>query len=143
MCVSLSDRIRRGVQRLSRRKALFLLLFLGAILLFLGTYGGGCARERGEAVEDNNGVAAMESELEDILSRVRGVGDVRVAITLACEGEYTYSGSHMTSSTPPRVLGVAVVCDGGRSDSVRAEVTALVSSLYSIGANRIHVSPMR
>ena len=42
----------------------------------------------------------------------------------------------------PRVLGVAVVCEGGGSAAVQSRVTALVQALTGIGTNHITVAKM-
>ena len=41
-----------------------------------------------------------------------------------------------------RVLGVAVVCEGGGSAAVQSRVTALVQALTGIGTNHITVAKM-
>lgn len=45
-------------------------------------------------------------------------------------------------SRRPRVLGVAVVCEGGGSAAVQSRVTALVQALTGIGTNHITVAKM-
>ena len=42
----------------------------------------------------------------------------------------------------PRVLGVAVVCEGGGTAAVQNRVTALVEALTGVGANHITVAKM-
>ena len=39
----------------------------------------------------------------------------------------------------PDVIGVAIVCEGGESSVVKAEITKLVTSLFGIGADRVYV----
>ena len=36
-------------------------------------------------------------------------------------------------------MGVTVVCDGGKSDRVRADICELMRALFDIGSNRIAV----
>ena len=85
----------------------------------------------------------LESELEDMLSDAEGVGKCRVTVTFA-EGESSeYKGSKVTSTSPPRVLGVTVVCEGGGSHEVSSEITDSLCSLFDIGANRVCVMKMK
>lgn len=143
-CASLAKRIKH----LTRGRLLLLLSGVAGICLLLL---GSCEGLSDAQSTINNGSSltvltyaeAMAEEAEALCARVGGVGDVEVVIVLE-EGErYTYSGSHITSSTFPAVRGVAVVCEGGERDSVRAELTRLLCALYDIGANRVHVSPMK
>jgi hypothetical protein len=81
----------------------------------------------------------LEDELTELCSSVRGVGRCTVTVSFS-EGErHEYKGSSITGTTPPRVMGVTVVCDGGNKDSVRADVCELMRALFDIGSNRIAV----
>ena len=42
----------------------------------------------------------------------------------------------------PRILGVAVVCEGGGSAAVQGRVTALLEALTGLGASHITVAKM-
>ena len=64
------------------------------------------------------------------------------------EGEYTRnyvlvgnSGLLETVYTP-KILGVAVVCEGGEKPSVQNQVSALVAALTGVGSNHITVAKM-
>lgn len=120
---------------------LFLLLLCG-VLLLLGGRGGGEETATATATEKSETeryLAALTAETESFCSSVRGVGRCRVMITLASGEECVYRGSTKISSVPPRVLAVSVVCEGGGSDRVRRELSALLSSLFDIGENRVTV----
>ena len=81
----------------------------------------------------------LEGELVELCSSVSGVGKCRVTVSFSHGGENTYKGSMLVESKPPRVMGVTVVCKGGDSDVVRAQIVDMMSSLFDIGANRIAV----
>lgn len=85
----------------------------------------------------------LQKEAEELCRQVKGVGDVAVYITLEKGEVTTYSGSKVTSVTPPVVAGVAVVCEGGDSDRVKKEVSGLLSAMLDIGVNRIYISSMK
>ena len=81
----------------------------------------------------------LEAEVADMCSRIKGVGECCVMITLERGEENTYKGSQLIESKPPRVLGVSVLCEGGEITRVRADVTAMVCALFDVGANRVCV----
>lgn len=121
-----------------RACALLLLLLLGGCLLLFGGRSEGTKTE-GEQSETERYLAALTEETESLCSSVRGVGKCRVMITLSAGEECVYRGSTKVSSVPPRVMAVSVVCEGGGSDRVRSELSALLSSLFDIGENRVTV----
>ena len=101
--------------------------------------------------------AELETRLTALISRVEGAGKTAVMVTLESGSESIYatdtdsdgssthvllgSGGAETVETP-RVLGVAVVCEGGGSAAVQSRVTALVQALTGIGTNHITVAKM-
>ncbi len=119
---------------------------LGLVLLLAGSFGSGCNTEMSGVQEETSldaYRAALTKEAEALCRRVTGAGDTYIMLTLESGESMTYSGSHVTSVTPPRVLGVAVVSEGARSDTVRAELTELLGALFHVGAHRIHISPAK
>ncbi len=105
----------------------------------------------------------LESRIADICGEVRGVGEVSVFVSL--EGGYralyatdAQSGSSghkeqivmsgsgagreavISAYQNPEIGGVAIVCDGASSASVRAELVRLVSAALGISTNKIFVS---
>ena len=81
----------------------------------------------------------LEKELSELCSSVRGVGKCRVSVSFERGAEHTYKGSMLIESKPPKVLGITVVCRGADSDSVRAEISGMLTALFDIGTNRISV----
>ena len=109
----------------------------------------------------------IENRLEEMIRTVHGAGNVRVMVSLSSSGEYIYAENSrkenngekqmqdneiviyesdngndeglIVSVKSPEISGVAVVCDGGNSSVVRAEITELVTSLFGIGADRVYV----
>ncbi len=77
--------------------------------------------DKGEEKVQSDDISALCSEID-------GVGECRVTLS------YDEQGG---------VIGVAVICEGAESASVRAGVVDFFSSLYGIGANRITVLKIR
>lgn len=110
---------------------------------------------------NDNYAARLEERLTALISNVEGAGKTAVMVTLESGSESIYAtdtdrdgasthvllgsgGSDGLVETvqTPRVLGVAVVCEGGGNAAVQSRVTALVEALTGIGTNHITVAKM-
>lgn len=112
-------------------------------------------------------VAWTEQKIVSLCSSVRGVSEVRVAVSFAGDFSYVYatdsdtqekdgaserqeqyvtvgSGSSeqtvLLTRTPPAVSGIGIVCRGGGDAGVRQELTALLSAAFGIGSNKIYIA---
>ena len=127
---------------LRRKWLLGALAVLGVLLIFFGA----AASDKTAGAESNASTSdtelyrkQLEQEIESLCSHVKGVGKVKVMVTLASGEKTTLSGSKVTATELPTVCGVAVVCEGGGSAAVQAEISALVGALLGIGSHRIYV----
>ena len=124
---------------LKDKKRLYLLLALGVsiALIILPAF------LDGDAVENTDSLSAykaqLEGELTELCASVRGVGKCTVTVSFSEGEKHEYKGTAIIGTTPPRVMGVTVVCDGGSSDRVRADICELMRALFDIGSNRIAV----
>lgn len=104
----------------------------------------------------------LESRLEEMIGRMEGAGQAQVMVTLQAGEENVYatdrsvsaSGEDSTSHvlvggnalletvTTPRVLGVAVICEGGGDAAVQNRVSMLVETVTGVGASHITVAKM-
>lgn len=114
-----------------------------------------------EQIESN-----LEERLCETISQISGVGKVSVMVSISSAGEYIYAKNNksqndsdsssmeneiviydsgdgdsglVVSIKSPDVLGVVVVCEGGGSAVIKAEITQLVTSLFGIGSDRVYV----
>lgn len=122
-----------------KRALLLAALAVGTLVLFIPRTSGG----EEEHVSLSEYERELEEELEDMLSMIEGVGKCSVNVTFSDGERYEYSGSRIVSVSPPRVLGVGVVCEGGGSGEVSERITDAVGALFDIGANRISVTKMK
>ena len=79
----------------------------------------------------------VEEKLKEMCSSLDGVGSCRVMVT------YRVSEKRYGQSEERRVESVAVICKGADKVGVRAELTEMLSALFGIGTNRIHISKMK
>lgn len=125
---------REGISRIlsflkGNRAAVIAVVVIFAAVLLLAAGGGGS----GEVSESD----ALAAELEELLSSLSGVGSCRVMVTYrVTEGRYG-------TAAQKEVVSVAVVCRGADRVGVRRELTEMLSALFGIGANRIHIAKMK
>lgn len=91
--------------------------------------------------------AEAEDKLRALLNSVSGVSGARVIITFSDgvryeygEGGYSRSSPPVVEEKPPRVGGVAIVCEGGDNPAVQKKVIDLVCALYGIPSSRVSIS---
>lgn len=123
-----------------KRAALLILALLGILLIFIPA-------SSGKGSGEDSDLAAykleVEEELSELCSSIDGVGKCRVKVSFE-EGEsYKYSGGKIVSTSPPRVLGVTVVCEGGDDTQVAARISDCMTSLFDIGSNRVCVLKLK
>ncbi len=117
------------------------LLLLGvALLLFAGTTKK--TQEESDSADLSAYGEAMEKRLEALCSQVAGVGRAEVMVTFESGEQIEYRGSTQIGTSPPRVMGVTVLCTGGGSVEVRAAISEMLGALLGIGASRICVLPL-
>ena len=134
-----------------------LLLLLGAFLVLLSFSSG---KEKSEEKETAFELAAykeqLEAEVAALCAEVRGVGEVTVSLYFEMGEEYVYasdttasggsdyvlsSGDGLLLSVKlPPVSGITVVCDGGSDPTIQRTLTAILTSHFGLGANRVSVA---
>lgn len=79
--------------------------------------------------------ALLEKQLEEMLSKVSGVGRVEVMITLKTIEE-------RDQILYPQVEGVLVTCQGAGRGTVNADITEAVQALFNLAAHKVKVLSM-
>lgn len=98
---------------------LFVLAFVGAALLLTGTF------LQGKEPSAEKQRKKTEEELACFLENTPGVGETSVRLCMDENG---------------KIISAAVVCEGGDSPAVRAEIIGLLSTALGIGTNKIYVA---
>lgn len=96
-----------------------------------GTGGMECGEAGNELGEDASGMSSegsLESQLEEILQKIDGVGQVEVMIT--ANSEYN------------QIEGVVVVAEGADIPQVRQEIIETAQALFPIAAYKVKVCKM-
>ena len=134
---------------------------MGALGLALLAFTGGFAQKEVESdaidlCEEYR--STLTEEVRSACAAVRGVGEVRVFLTLA-SGEIALYEKNVSGESEsvalsggealllahrtPEVLGVAVICEGGGSATVKAELTALLRATLDLDTRAIHIAPLK
>ena len=108
------------------RRAVLLLALAGVVLLLLG---GLLSRRATEDVGQGTTDTDPARSIEELCSRIEGVGECHVILSYSPDGR--------------TVTSVAVVCEGGDSITVRHRLTEMLSSFFGIGYHRVSVEKMR
>lgn len=168
-----SERRMSSLKKSGKLGIILLLVALGALLLLFGSRLGGDKESTAPTVPSEDAARTveayrmeLESRMEAICSRVAGVGEVEVVVTLEGGFSYVYATDKKTTSggesltyitvgsgdrespvylteKAPTILGIGVVCTGGMDATVRREVTALLSAAFGVGSNKIYVTGHR
>lgn len=165
------DRWRQGLMELlGRYKYALLVAAVGAALMLLPGLGGTEEEPAAQAQVQaaDFGTRELEERLEEALSRIDGVGQARVVLTLrsgptqvlaqdtrqsagesGSDAERTTvvlnrgSGNQETvvvRQLSPQYQGALVVCSGGEDPAVRLRVVEAVAAVTGLGSDRISVS---
>ncbi len=121
-----------------RKNAVIILVMLLGLILAALSLSLGNRESEAEAQSDMEVYKKkLEGELSELCSQVSGAGKCIVSVSFASGEEREYRGSQLISVSPPKVSGITVLARGGANDSVRGELSEMLSALYGIGHNRI------
>ena len=154
----------------SGKKNISLLLFLGLVgilLLSLSKCAADDTKTSKEGELENLDPAKyaleVEERVEQLCNKIDGVSSTHAVVTLAGGYRAIYatdsqfgssnsknqtvivgSGSNekalLIGYKNPEIAGIGIVCSGGADARVRAEIIAVVSSAFGVGANKIFVT---
>lgn len=120
-----------------KRLVILLAALFGLILMLFGS--GGDSGGSDESATLSEYKSSLEEELSELCSSIDGAGKCRVTVSFS-EGEsVSYHGSNVSSTTPPKVLGVTVVSEGGDKIEVKRAISECMTALFDIGSNRVCV----
>ena len=138
---------------------------VGILLLLWGSFG--FPENEDKALSNAEEIEIYSAYLEEqavrLCESVSGVSNVTVALTLEGSFEQVYAADKSsTGSTQsyeyvklgngssaqlcavsvmtPNVSGIGVTCRGGKNESVRAELTSLLSAAFGVGTNKIYIT---
>lgn len=86
----------------------------------------------------------LKDSLLSIVSRIDGVGEAEIFLTLDNGGENVYltNSDTKTKSIEPTVRGVVIVCDGGDDPVVVSRVLTAVTRSLSISSDKVCITKL-
>ena len=95
-------------------------------------------------VESERYSAALKAQLLEIISRIDGVGEAEIFLTMDNSGEYVYlkNSDTKTKSIEPTVRGVVIVCEGGEDPVVVDRVLSAVTRSLSISSDKVCITKL-
>lgn len=159
-------------EKLKRDKKTLLIIlisFLGIFLIFLSEFLPSEDAKASEAAEQKNTVTDEKEALERIIGKIEGVGRTEVMVAYEGSSEIVYASDKAEHSKDseikteeehiildkgsaeeglqlkeiyPKVIGIAVVCEGGGNPKVKNEITQMLKALFNINSNNISISEM-
>ena len=112
-------------------------------------------------ISENDSSKKLEKELEDILSEVEGVGNVRVMVRFSTSAEkipFTDKSSSsekiirtsygddaapfISKEVYAMVEGVLIVAQGGNNEKIKSEITLAVSEMLGIPIHKVNILKM-
>ncbi len=119
---------------------------LGVLLVLLSSFSGLNSEKRDSS---DYSVSQYRTDLQDslseMLSRIEGVGNVSVLLTIenSVEGVYLENNSTKTKEIEPVIRGVIVACSGGDDEIVSARVSDAVTKALNISSAKISVTKLQ
>lgn len=122
--------------RLGQKPWFVPLLLIIMVLIALSSLLGGEPRDSQEPDADT-----VASQLESLCNSVRGVKNAKVMITYESVSASAFSGfGGSETSGENRILGVAVLCEGGDDPAVQLKLYQLIQTLFQLPTTKITVS---
>jgi stage III sporulation protein AG len=124
--------LKNYLEKLRKLKRIDCIIFilLGVLILIVAVPTGSGSVKQTESTSESTGSSdSVQDQLAAILTRIEGVGKVRVMITFSDEKQLT-------------VEGVVIVAEGGDSPGVEERIREVVMSLFSVEAHKVIVVKM-
>jgi stage III sporulation protein AG len=101
----------------------------------------------GDGAQGREDISGMEETLaldaQRILSKIRGVGEVYVAVTLESGVEREFAETardvQVAKESAPTIKGVLVVAEGAGSKRIQRELSRAIQSLFGIASHQVMV----
>ncbi len=122
------------------KKIIFIFGIAGIALIFLSSIIELPKNEASYNVSDYK--EQMQNSVTEMLSKVEGVGDCSVLLTIenSVEGVYLQNSSTKTKEIEPKIRGVVVACGGGDDPVVVNRVSEIITKALNISSAKVCVT---
>lgn len=175
MLIDFKEKFKKLFEKIKKIKHFYIYISIIIAIFFVGIYYLTLPKQSNTKIDtniDNNltefsssaeYVDYLENKLENVISCLKGVGDVEVAITLERGFEYVYqteeethttsSGTSITTTTLvyiddkpviieeiyPIVKGIVVVAEGSNDVSTKLNIINLIQTMIEVETNQINI----
>ncbi|MCR5653798.1 MAG: hypothetical protein K6F88_08370 [Ruminococcus sp.] len=131
----------------SRLKNIIIIIgALGVLLILISSFSGlNTEREDSPDYSVSQYKTELQDSLSEMLTRIEGVGNVSVLLTIenSVEGVYLENNSTKTKEIEPVIRGVIVACSGGDDSVVSARVLDAVTKALNISSAKVSVTKLQ
>ena len=116
--------------------------FAAILLIFITSYTD--IGSRLTRIDPNEYSSKLKDQLLTIISKIDGVGEAEIFLTIDNSGENVYltNSDTKTKSIEPTVRGVVVVCQGGDDPVVVSRVLSAVTRSLSISSDKVCITKL-
>lgn len=125
------------------RVILIIVAVIAVLLIFIS--GNGDDEKQSLSEYNAQGYQTMLSaDILDMVRSIKGAGEAKVLLTLENSYEYVYldDGKTLRKINEPTIRGVVVVCTGGDSATVCAQITELLTTVLNIPSTKVCISKL-
>ena len=153
------------------KKALAIIVIgiTGMLIIMLSGQGDDLRNSTVSEVPTDFSEEAISEKVTQLIESIDGAGDTRVMITYECGNEIVYAADSDESSDDnsddisreyiiieennneagliiktvyPKVMGVAIICQGGDNPAVKQQICSVISALFNLSTNKISIATM-
>lgn len=121
------------------KKLIFICGIIGVVLIFLSSF---IELPKGETYSVEQYKENMQNSVSEMLSKVEGVGECSVLLTIenSVEGVYLQNSSTKTKEIEPKIRGVVVACANGDDPVTAGRVSEIVTKALNISSAKVCVT---
>lgn len=143
----MKDSLKRLLESGKARKLIIIAGVAGIALIFLSNFvnfGEHTQSKGDDGFSVTTYSTQIESDLQTVISQIKGVGKTEVLLTMENSVEYVYLDDNATKTkeVEPIIRGVLVVCEGGDDPVVVERVTEAVTKALNISTAKVCITKL-
>lgn len=145
--MKITETLKKTVENARARNVIIAVGFIGiAVILISNLLDAGVGKKTGEGDEFSvkSYSERIESNLEEVISKINGAGKTKTLLTMDESVEYVYlkDSATKTKEIQPHIRGVLVVCEGGDDPVVVERVTNAVTGALGVSTAKVCVTKL-
>lgn len=141
-----TDKLKQMISNDKFRRMIIIAGIVGIALIFLSTYVdfdvGSASPEEEFSVTTYS--TKIESDLQSVISQIKGAGKTKVLLTMENSVEYVYlnDSTTKTKEIEPHIRGVLVVCEGGDDPIVVERISEAVTKSLGVSTAKVCITKL-